>query len=292
MGHVKQREVVFSVLWILSTFIASVLFAASSMVNKVAMQEDTPADRLLPGTFLAGFVVLLLKQGRVMPVPSSPLMLSGLAMSLLSMLNCVCILLALRWGPVGKVAAVGGSHSIITPILAWLFFAEKLNLWQWGAVGLATAGMILVQQHQGEEAEVATWVWFGLAFLGAIGSSGETLILDKAAALQNDGISGLVWSYFFSFVFTSLWFLRRRQRRSQRPFWLGAADGAISAIGMIFFAYALHGGPAGLVAALSTSAVALRAIGGRIFFGECLSLWSWGGITLAVLAFGLVSFFQ
>lgn len=262
------------------------------MVNKVAMREDTPTDRLLPGTFLAGFVVLLLKQGHLMPVPSPPLVLSGLAMSLLSMLNCASILLALRGGPVGKVAAVAGSHSIITPLLAWVLFAEKLNPWQWLAVGVATAGMFLVQQRQGQEAKVSTWVWFGLAFLGAIGSSGETLILDKATVLQNDGISGLVWSYLFSFVFTSLWFLRRRQRPRHRPFYLGAADGAISAIGMIFFAYALAGGPAGLVAALSTSAVALRAIGGRIFFGERLSLWSWLGIALAVLAFGLVSFFQ
>jgi chloramphenicol-sensitive protein RarD len=278
-------------LWILSTFIAAVLFAASSMVNKVAMQEDTPADRLLPGTFLAGFVVLLVKQGRLMPNPSLPLVLSGLAMSLLSMLNCVCILLAIRSGPVGKVAAVAGSHSIITPLLALALFSEKLNLWQWLAVGVATAGMVLVQQRQGGKTKVATWVWFGLALLGAVGSSGETLILDKVAALQNDGVAGLVWSYLFSFVFTSLWFLRRRQRHYTRPFYLGAADGAISAIGMIFFAYALRGGPAGLVAALSTSAVALRAIGGRVFFGERLSVWSWVGVALAVLAFGLVSFF-
>ncbi len=279
-------------LWILSTFIAAVLFAASSMVNKVAMREETPADRLLPGTFLAGLVVLLLKQGRSLPAPSLPLVLSGLALSLFSMLNCISILLALRGGPVGKVAAVAGSHSIITPLLAWLLFAERLNSWQWTAVGVATAGMILVQHRQGQKAKVSTWVWFGLALLGAIGSSGETLILDKATTLQNDGISGLVWSYLFSFVFTALWFLRRRQDRGQRPFYLGAVDGAISATGMIFFAHALHGGPAGLVAALSTSAVALRAIGGRIFFGERLSLWSWLGITLAIVAFGLVSFFQ
>ena len=290
-GMLSSGEVLF-LLWILSTFIAAVLFAASSMVNKVAMQEDTPTDRLLPGTFLAGFVVLLIKQGRLMPNPSLPLVLSGLAMSLLSMLNCVCILLAIRSGPVGKVAAVAGSHSILTPLLAWVFFSEQLNLWQWLAVGVATAGMVLVQQRQGGEGkEAVPWIWFGLAFLGAVGSSGETLILDKAAALLNDGVAGLVWSYLFSFVFTSLWFLRRRQEHYQRPFYLGAADGALSAIGMIFFAYALQGGPAGLVAALSTSAVGLRAIGGRVFFSERLSVWSWVGIALAVLAFGIVSFF-
>lgn len=283
---------VLPLLWILSTFMAALLFAASSMVNKVAMQEDTPADRLLPGTFLAGFVILLIKQGRLMPQPSFPLVLSGLGMSLLSMLNCVCILLAIKGGPVGKVAAVAGSHSVITPLLAWVLFAEKLNLWQWLAVAVATLGMVLVQRRQGEESRMATWKWFGLAFLGAIGSSGETLILDKTTVLQGDGIAGLVWSYFFSFIFTSLWFLRRRQRHYQRPFYLGAADGALSAVGMIFFAYALHGGPAGLVAALSTSAVGLRAIGGRVFFGEQLSGWTWLGIGLAVLAFGLVSFFQ
>ncbi len=291
MGHLKQQGVLY-LLWILSTFMAAVLFAASSMVNKIAMQEDTPADRLLPGTFLAGFVVLLIKQGRLMPEPSLPLVFSGLGMSLLSMLNCVCILLAIRGGPMGKVAAVAGSHSIITPLLAWVLFSEKLNLWQWLAVGIATTGMVLVQMRKDEESQVPAWQWFGLAFLGAIGSSGETLILDKATVLQGDGIAGLVWSYLFSFVLTSLWFLRRRQRDYQRPFYLGAADGALSAIGMIFFAYALRDGPAGLVAALSTSAVGLRAIGGKVFFGEQLSGWSWLGIVLAVIAFGLVSFFQ
>ncbi|NLY54334.1 MAG: DMT family transporter [Firmicutes bacterium] len=278
-------------MWILSTFLASALFAASSMFNKIAMGEDTPTDKLLPGTFLAGFLVLLVKQGRAISVPSWPLVLSGLAMSLLSMLNCVAILLAIRSGPMGKVAAVAGSHSLVTPLLALFIFGERLNFWQWVAVGIATLGMILVQYKKEEKTETATWVWFGLAFLGALGSSGETLVLDKATVLQGDGISGLVWSYLFSFVFTSLWFLRRRQRRFTRPFYLGAADGAVSALGMIFFAHALAGGPAGLVAALSTSAVAMRAIGGRLFFSERLSLSSWIGIALSVCAFALVSFF-
>jgi DME family drug/metabolite transporter len=261
------------------------------MFNKIAMGEDTPTDKLLPGTFLAGFLVLLVKQGRAISVPSWPLVLSGLAMSLLSMLNCVAILLAIRSGPMGKVAAVAGSHSLVTPLLALFIFGERLNFWQWVAVGIATLGMILVQYKKEEKTETATWVWFGLAFLGALGSSGETLVLDKATVLQGDGISGLVWSYLFSFVFTSLWFLRRRQRRFTRPFYLGAADGAVSALGMIFFAHALAGGPAGLVAALSTSAVAMRAIGGRLFFSERLSLSSWIGIALSVCAFALVSFF-
>jgi uncharacterized membrane protein len=60
---------------------------------------------------------------------------------------------------------------------------------------------------------------------------------------------------------------------------------------MIFFAKALAGGPAGLVAALSTSAVILRALGGKLFFGDKLPALSWVGVGMAVAAFGLVSLF-
>ncbi len=279
-------------MWIVYTLVASVLFASSSMVNKLAMREHTPTDRLLPGTFLAGFALLLAVYGRRMPGLNLPLVVSGLAMSLFSMLNCVAILLALRAGPVGPVAAIAGSHSILTPLLALLLFGERLSFWQWVAVALATGGMALVQCYRGGKNKSSAWMWFILALLGAAGSSGETLVLDHAVTLKNDGAVGLVWSYFFSFIFTSLWFLRRRQRKFTRPFWLGAADGAVSALGMIFFAKALSGGPAGLVAALSTSAVVLRALGGKVFFNDELPAMSWLGVALAVAAFGLVSFFQ
>ncbi|MGI6358593.1 MAG: EamA family transporter [Bacillota bacterium] len=279
-------------MWIVYTLLASALFATSSMVNKIAMRDHTPTDRLLPGTFLAGFLLLLVYNGNRLPDPSLPLVGSGLAMSLFSMLNCVAILLALRGGPVGPVAAVAGSHSVLTPLLALLLFQEQLTGWQWVAVGMATVGMVLIQVKQPSRSTTAVWVWFGLALLGALGSSGETLVLDHAIALQADGVAGLVWSYLFSFVITSLWFLRRRQRRYTRPFLLGAADGAVSAAGMIFFAKALADGPVGLVAALSTSAVMFRALGGRLFFSDRLPWVSWVGMLLAIAAFGLVSFFS
>lgn len=276
-------------MWIVYTLIASLLFAASSMVNKLAMREQTPTDRLLPGTFLAGFLLLLIYNGPRLPAANLPLVGSGLAMSAFSMLNCVAILLALRSGPVGPVAAVAGSHSVLTPLLALLLFREGLSLWQWVAVALATLGMLLVQAKQPSGKRGSPWAWFTLALLGAAGSSGETLVLDHAASLQQNSAAGLVWSYFFSFVTVSLWYLRRKRRNHRRPFLLGAADGAISAVGMIFFALALRNGPVGLVAALSTSAVVLRALGGRLFFRDQLPALSWLGVLLAVAAFGLVS---
>lgn len=279
-------------MWIIYTLAASALFATSSMVNKLAMREHMPTDRLLPGTFLAGFLLLLIYNGRRLPSATFPLISSGLAMSLFSMLNCVSVLLALRSGPVGPVAAVAGGHSILTPLFALFLFGERLNLWQWVAVGLASLGMVLIQLKPSGTGKAAAWIWFSLALLGALGSSGETLVLDHAVGLRSDGNAGLVWSYFFSFVFVSLWFLRRSQRSFGRPFLLGAADGAVSAVGMVFFAKALGEGPVGLVAALSTSAVMFRALGGRLLFGESLSALSWLGVILAVGAFGLVSFFS
>lgn len=276
-------------MWIFFTLLAAILFAASSMVNKLAMVEATPTDRLLPGTFLAGFLLLLIYGGQKLPPLEVKLVAVGLGLSLFSMLNCVAILLALRRGPVGPVAAIAGSHSVLTPVLAWLIFAEKLAAGQWVAVGLATAGMVLVQLNRTSGQASQHWLWVLLAFLGASGSTGETLLLDHAGRLPGDGVSGLIWSYLFSFIFTSLWFLRRRQRAFKRPFLLGATDGILSATGMIFFAKALTGGPAGLVAALSTSAVVFRALGGRLFFGDQLSPFTWFGISLAAGAFALVS---
>lgn len=279
-------------MWILNTLIAAVLFAASSMINKYALRDGSPVDRLLPGTFLAGFLLLLAYYGRRLPPLGWPLPVSGLAMSLFSMLNCIAILLALRHGPVGGVAAVAGSHSVITPVLALVLFRQDLNGWQWLSVALATVAMILVVNKPGSSVRKgSSWGWFLLALLGAMGSSGETLVLDHAVALQTSGGVGLVWSYLFSFIFVSIWFVRRRQSHFGRGFYLGAADGAVSAIGMIFFANALHGGPAGLVAALSTSAVVLRALGGSVFFHDELPARAWIGVTLAVAAFALVSLF-
>lgn len=279
--------------WVLMALLSALLWAAASLVDKLAVNWEFRTLEILPATYTAGFLVIAWQQQSWVDLWQPQYIISGGILALFSLLNAFALLMALRCGKIGLVSIVAGSHCVLTAVTAQIVFSERLQLSQWLAIVAAFCGLVLVfgadgrqsqQSHRGKN----PYRWFWLALLAAVGSSGETIALKFATDLSAGAQYSLLWEYFLaSLVCHALVaFYLVKLRLSSSLF--GAMDGLLTGLGMLTFGIALSWGPASLVATVATAAVLFRALGGIIFFGDKARRRQWLGFAILVIAFVMV----
>lgn len=279
-------------MWIILALLSALLWAAASLVDKLAVNWGYRTLEVLPATFVAGFVVIAWKHQHSPEVWRPEFIFTGAMLAFFSLLNAVALLMALRCGEVSLVSIVAGSHCIITAITATLLLRERLSLQHWVAISMAMVGVYLVHGGLGSAAGGRQGGrdrrWFWLALLAAVGSSGETIGLKLATQICPGGQLVLLWEYFIAslVIFSLALGMRVRLRLASSAF--GVADGVLTGLGMITFGLALAQGPAALCATVATAAVLFRALGGVLFFGDQAGRAQWVGFCLLFCSFVLV----
>lgn len=273
--------------------LSALLWAAASLVDKLAVNWEFRTLEILPATYTAGFLVIALRQPSFADLWRAEYIVSGALLAVFSLLNAFALLMALRCGKIGLVSIVAGSHCVITAAMAQVLFQERLLLSQWVAIAAAFVGLILVfgandRQLEHHNANKNRYRWFWLALMAAIGSSGETLGLKLATNLSEGAQYSLLWEYFIASLVCHglVAFYVVKLRPSSSLF--GAMDGLLTGLGMLTFGVALSLGPASLVATVATAAVLFRALGGVIFFGDRAQRRQWLGFAILIIAFVMV----
>lgn len=282
-------------LWIVLALISALLWAAGSLVDKLAVNWGYRTLEVLPATYTAGFLVVALRHQHTAELWQSRYIVSGAILACFSLLNAIALLMALRCGEVAMVSVVAGSHCIITAVTATLVLGEQLSSAQWLAVLLSMSGICLVfglrqvwllTRPKGKRRRSYRWFW--LALLAAIGSSGETIGLKLSTAISSGGQLTLVWEYFIASLVLHAMVASYRVQLRFRSSLFGLTDGVLTGLGMLAFGAALAVGPASLVATVATAAVLFRALGGIIFFGDRAGRGQWLGFCLLCLSFVLI----
>jgi uncharacterized membrane protein len=282
-------------LWIPLALLSALLWAGSSLVDKLAVDRGYRTLELLPATYTAGFLVVAFRHQGVAELWRWRYLLSGMLLAFFSLLNSFALLMALRCGEVAMVSVVAGSHCVITAVAATLMLGERLSTSQWLAVLLSVAGVCLVfgirqawLLAQRRNRQKPSYRWFWLALLAAVGSSGETIGLKMATAICAGGQYSLIWEYFIASLVLHGLVATYRVRLRLRSSLFGLGDGVLTGLGMLTFGAALCEGPASLVATVATAAVLFRALGGIVFFGDRAGRGQWLGFGLLCLAFLLI----
>ncbi len=282
-------------LWIVLALLAALLWAASSLVDKFAVNWGYRTLEVLPATYTAGFLVIALRHQQTAELWQPRYIAGGAFLACFSLLNAITLLMALRCGEVAMVSVVAGSHCVITALSATLLLGERLSSAQWLAILLAMAGICLVfglrqawlLTHQ-QGGRRRSYRWFWLALLAAVGSSGETIGLKLATTVSSGGQLTLIWEYFIASLVLHALVAGYRVRLRLRSSLFGLADGVLTGLGMLVFGAALSTGPASLVATVATAAVLFRALGGIILFGDRAGRGQWLGFCLLCIAFVLI----
>lgn len=184
-------------------------------------------------------------------------------------------LIACNWGL--YVWAVNAGHVVeaslgyfINPLLnvviGVLFLRERLSRAQWAAVALAACGVLWLTFHYG------SFPWIALCLAGSFALYG---VIRKFAAVE--AVRGLGVENMFMFapaVALLAWFELQGQGGFFLLRWGGWTDallvlgGALTAVPLIFFAYAVRRVPLSVVGLLQYIGPTLQLLLGVFFFGE------------------------
>ena len=129
--------------------LGSAVFAALTAILAKIGIENVNSDF---ATFIRTIVILVAAGAMVLitnhwqaPAAVTPktwtfLVLSGLATGL----SWICYFRALKRGPASLVAPVDKLSVVLVAVLGVILLGEKLDLRQWGGIGLITAGVIML----------------------------------------------------------------------------------------------------------------------------------------------------
>ncbi|MCW5580885.1 MAG: EamA family transporter RarD [Luteimonas sp.] len=157
-------------------------------------------------------------------------------------------------------------NPLLNVVIGVLLLRERLSPAQWTAVALATGGVLWLTFHYGR------FPWIALCLAGSFALYG---LIRKLAAVE--AVRGLGVENMFMFapaLLALLWFELRGDGGFFSLRWGGWTDallvlgGALTAIPLIFFAYAVRRVPLSVVGLLQYIAPTLQLLLGVFFFGE------------------------
>ncbi|NMY75148.1 EamA family transporter [Pseudomonas sp. WS 5071] len=134
--------------WTFWALLSAMFAALTAIFAKVGIENVNSdfATLLRTGVVLVSLALILYATGQYQPLSSiAPrsylfLALSGLATGA----SWLCYFRALKLGPASLVAPVDKLSVVLVAIIGVLLLGEKLDLRQWGGIGLITAGVVML----------------------------------------------------------------------------------------------------------------------------------------------------
>ena len=134
--------------WTFWALLSAMFAALTAIFAKVGIEHVNSdfATLLRTAVVLVSLALILYATGQYQPLSSiSPrsylfLALSGLATGA----SWLCYFRALKLGPASLVAPVDKLSVVLVAIIGVLLLGEKLDLRQWGGIGLITAGVVML----------------------------------------------------------------------------------------------------------------------------------------------------
>ncbi|MQA51787.1 EamA family transporter [Pseudomonas piscis] len=134
--------------WTFWAMLSAVFAALTAIFGKIGIENVNSdfATLLRTGVVLVSLALILYATGQYQSLESISaksylfLLLSGLATGA----SWLCYYRALKLGPASLVAPVDKLSVVIVAVIGVALLGEKLDLRQWSAIGLITAGVVLL----------------------------------------------------------------------------------------------------------------------------------------------------
>lgn len=200
------------------------------------------------------------------------LVLSGIATGA----SWLCYFKALQNGDVNKVVPIDKSSTILTILLALIFFHEGLSLAKFGCVCLIGVGtMLMITRKKETESTSSDKSWLMYAILSAVFAS-LTSILGKVGISGID--SNLGTAIRTSVVLVMAWlmvFVKNKQSEiksiDHKELLFIILSGFATGGSWLFFYHTLQDGPASVVVPIDKLSILVTIIFSRVVFHEKLS---------------------
>jgi len=194
---------------------------------------------------------------------------------------------ALAVGRMGVVAPITAVCAVAVPVAIAIVLGERPGLQASAGMAIAVVAIVLVSQHQAEDAAASTAP--RRAGIGLALASGVAIGLFFLALARTNAASGL-WPLFAArlvsvALFAALALFYRRSLRMPRPVMLTAIScGVLDMLANLLYLLAAREGPLTLVVTLASLYPASTVLLARVILHERLTGRQWIGVASALLA--------
>lgn len=277
-------------MWLILAFLSAVFAAMSTVLAKLGEKDmdSTFATFLRTGVVLVfswGIVLMTGKIGQIGQITASSwifLILSGLATGG----SWLCYFRALQLGSAGPVAAVDKTSTVLTVILAFIIFDEKVTPVRIGAVVLMLAGALLVAYDGGKSKSSdspAKRQWIFYAVFSAVFAA-LTSILAKLGIRDIDSNLATAIRTVVVLVMSGMMIpVKSRGKKLAVPkgkqAMLLVLSGVATGGSWLCYFHALQTGQASVVVPVDKLSIVFIAVFSRLFLKEKLSVYSVAGLS-------------
>lgn len=279
-------------MWIVYAFASSIFAGLTSVLGKCGIKttNSTVATAIRTIVILIFSWLMVLVTGSIHQLSSiSPktmmyLILSGFATGA----SWLCYFKALQLGPINKVVPIDKSSTVLTIILATIFFHEEMNMIKFVAVvGIAAGTYLMIQKKQEEKKDISNQ-WLIYALLSAVFAS-LTSILGKIGVTGIDSNLGtairtcvvLVMAWLMVFVTGKQNELKGIDRKE---LWFIMLSGIATGASWLCYYRALQDGPASVVVPIDKLSILVTIAFSYLVFKEKLDHKSGIGLGLITVS--------
>lgn len=280
--------------------VASAFFAGvTSILAKCGIKKtDSNVATALRTIVVLGFSWIMVfvtgSQNTLGSIPYKTLLfliLSGLSTGA----SWLCYFRALQLGDINKVVPIDKSSTVLTIILAFLFFGEPINIWKTGGIigiGIGTYFMIQKKETISPEENKKSWIVYALlsavfasltAILGKVGITG--IESNLGTAIRTGVVLLMAWVVVFANGKHKT-VLQTHPKELVFIILSGLATGA----SWLCYYKALQDGPASVVVPIDKLSILVTIIFSYVIFKEKLSKKAMVGLLLIVAGTMLMLF--
>ena len=277
--------------YLLAAALSSILYAIADNINGFLSRKNTALQLSLWASVVSivlltplAFTVFLSDFAKLSGVTIVPLLL----ISLIQPLGGIFFLMGMRTGSVMLTGVIGGSFPLITVLLAYGLFGERLTPVQIAATLLVLIGIILASATQVptklSKHKVATGTLYAI---GACVAWGVYFALVRIPVQQVGWYTTQLVSPLIGMVITAAiatWFVKDKKIfKRPKPFVLVIVTALAVTLASLAYNYAITGSKTSLVAPIAGSSPALFAVIAYLVFREKLQKHQWLGVVLTVV---------
>lgn len=280
-------------MWLIMAVLSAVFAGATSILAKCGIKKTdsdlATALRTVVVLVLAWVMVLMVgSQGTIGNIGSKSLVflvLSGFATGA----SWLCYFKALSLGDVNKVVPIDKSSTILTIILAILFFDETSNMWiKLLSTCILGIGIFLMIEKKNTEAKDYNRIWFPYAVASAVFAALTSIL----AKMGIEGVeSNLGTAIRTSVVLVMAWlivFIKGKQRLitklDRKELGFISLSGIATGLSWLCFYYAIQKGVVSIVVPIDKMSILVSILFSSIFLKEKLGRKALLGLVLMLIA--------
>lgn len=282
--------------YIVAAILSNISFAVANNANGVLSKNNKPI-KIAIWSSMIGLVLFFIPLVTIFRGDLAKLSVGTLfvmlAINLLVNTGYLFFITGMSRGSVTLTGVIAGSSSVLTAIVAIIFFGEKVSTSQLALITIVLVGMVLASISGSTKdlfddfKKSGTIFAFGAFVCWGLYYALVRIPIEKVGWFlpqYSSGLTGLI-------IFTLVAIMSKEKRVLSKPklLWLIVITAILQILGILFYNFAISKGQTSIVAPIQGSSTAVFVLIAYFVFHEKLNKKQWLGVALSILGIMFLS---